>query len=426
MAAAYLRKLRLFRRNVRLYLVAATLIGFTRFGIQTVLLNLYLLRLGFGPEFVGLFSGLGGLAFGVFCLPAGAMGKRWGSRRLLLIGVATMAVGYTMMPLSEVAPTDWRRGWLLASSVLSSVGVAAYAVNGVPFLMSATGSEERNHAFSAMAALQPLSGFAGSLVGGALPGAFGQVLGVSAEHPAPYRYPLSIAALLLVPAILALVSTRADRVETPQERATESGHAPFLLMLVMVAFVFLRYAGEAPVSIFFNVYFDTTLGTPTALIGGLAGVIQLVSAPAALLTPLLVARWGNRRIIVAGSVGIVLSILPLALIPHWVAAGVGTMGVSALFWMTGAPIQVHSQEIVSPGWRATMSGALTMGTALGAAAMAMGGGHVIPTLGYRSLYLIGAGLIAAGALVFWAYFRVPRGELATVQPRVQHGTADEG
>ena len=230
---------------------------------------------------------------------------------------------------------------------------------------------------------------------------------------------------MLLPALLALASTRGASVESPQERAAEPGRAPYLLMLVMVAFVFLRYAGEAPVSIFFNVYFDTALGTPTALIGGLAGVIQLVSAPAALLTPLLVARWGNRRVIVAGSVGIALSILPLALIPHWVAAGLGTMGVSALFWMTGVPIEVHSQEIVSPGWRATMSGALTMGTALGAAAMAMGGGYVIPSLGYRSMYLIGAGLIAAGALVFWAFFRVPRGELVTVRPRARLGGANE-
>jgi predicted MFS family arabinose efflux permease len=103
--------------------------------------------------------------------------------------------------------------------------------------------------------------------------------------------------------------------------------------------------------------------------------------------------------------------LPLALIPHWGAAGLGFMGVAALFSMTTAPIRVYSQEIVSPGWRAAMSGALMMGAGLSASAMALGGGYAIATLGYRSLFLAGAGLTAAGALLFWAYFRVPRGEL---------------
>ena len=44
--------------------------------------------------------------------------------------------------------------------------------------------------------------------------------------------------------------------------------------------------------------------------------------------------------------------------------------------------------------------------------MALGGGYVIPALGYRSLCLMGAGLMAIGTVVFWAYFRVPRGEYA--------------
>ena len=55
MVAAYWRALRLFSRDVHFYLITAALIGFTVFGgIYAVLLNLYLLRLGYGPPFVGL------------------------------------------------------------------------------------------------------------------------------------------------------------------------------------------------------------------------------------------------------------------------------------------------------------------------------------------------------------------------------------
>jgi hypothetical protein len=35
---------------------------------------------------------------------------------------------------------------------------------------------------------------------------------------------------------------------------------------------------------------------------------------------------------------------------------------------------------------------------------------MIAALGYRSIFLMGAGITAIGALLFWAYFRVPRGE----------------
>jgi predicted MFS family arabinose efflux permease len=127
-----------------------------------------------------------------------------------------------------------------------------------------------------------------------------------------------------------------------------------------------------------------------------------------LIAPLLVARWGNGRTIVLGSLGSALSILPLAFIPHWAAAGLGCMGAAALYSMVGAPFRIFSQEIVPPAWRAAMSGALMTGAGLSVSAMAFGGGYLITALGYPGLFLTGAGLVVAGTLVFWGYFRAPR------------------
>jgi predicted MFS family arabinose efflux permease len=45
--------------------------------------------------------------------------------------------------------------------------------------------------------------------------------------------------------------------------------------------------------------------------------------------------------------------------------------------------------------------------------MVYGGGYIIGTAGYRSLFLIAAALTVCGTLLFWAYFCVPRGELAS-------------
>jgi MFS family permease len=83
-----------------------------------------------------------------------------------------------------------------------------------------------------------------------------------------------------------------------------------------------------------------------------------------------------------------------------------------MFSMTTGPVRVFSQELVAPRWRAAMASAFMMGAGLAYAAMSFAGGYIIVALGYRLLFLAGAGLIAASAWLFWAYFRVPRGEMA--------------
>jgi predicted MFS family arabinose efflux permease len=217
-----------------------------------------------------------------------------------------------------------------------------------------------------------------------------------------------IAALFLFSGVLALRDTREVRVSQQQARATGAGRVPYGPIVLIALVVMLRFAGQGTAGTFFNVYLDAGLHASTALIGALSAARQLLSVPAALIAPVLVARWGNGRAIVLGSLGIALSMLPLALVPHWGAAGLGFMGASALYSMTTVPLRVCSQEMVSPRWRAAMSGALMMGGGLSASAMAFGGGYLITAWGYAGLFLIGAGLTVAGALLFWAYNRVPR------------------
>ena len=74
---------------------------------------------------------------------------------------------------------------------------------------------------------------------------------------------------------------------------------------------------------------------------------------------------------------------------------------------------------MAPGWRALMAGTVSMTYGLSAAMVSFGGGYVIAGQGYRAFFLIVAGLTLAGTLSFWAYFRVPRGELAR-RPADEH------
>jgi MFS family permease len=394
--------------------------GFTIFGgIYSLLLNLYLLRLGYGPTFIGLVNAAAMLGWALACLPAGALGRRWGSRRAMVIGMSITMVGCLLVPFCEIAPPGpWRGAWLMGSYLLGNVAISLYDVNSQPFLAAVSTPAERNHLFSLQAALWPLAGFAGSLLGGVLPGLFAGALGASLEEPAPYGYPLMIAAAVLGVAAAALSATRLTRdnaevssaasLSSPGPNAGRS-RLPLALVSVLGLAMLLQGSGEGAARTFFNVYLDAALHAPTARIGVLVALAQLAAVPAALLMPAAARRWGHRNVFLWGTVGIAASLLPLALVPWWIAAGLGYMAVIVFVSLARAAVSVYLMEIMPEDRRATMSGVYTMAMGLSWSAVAAGGSHIITSQGYPVFYLAGAVLTAASAAVFgFSTRRVPR------------------
>ena len=413
MIGDYLGMLRLFNRNVRLYLVSGALIGFTSAGgIYGVLLNLYLLRLGYGLELIGIISATGAITFAAFSLPAGALGRRLGTRRMMVAGMVLIVLGNLSLPMAEFVSSTWRTDFLLLTRLPRAMGFALYLVNANPFLMGATSAEERTHVFSVQAALWPLAGFAGSLAGGFLPGFFSSILDVSADGPEPFRYTLFIAGGLLSPAVLALLSTSEVSVRQKQESVVEAGPTPWRPIIFIALVVLFQTAGVAGVQIFFNVYLDEKLEASTALIGTLTAAGQLLGGIAALATPMMAARLGHARVILWGSLSTALCFLPLIAMPHWGTAGFAFVGISALATIRFAAFGVYQQEMVSTRWRSIMSGATNMASGLSFSSISLVGGYMVPALGYHSLFLLSAALTALGTIIFWSYFRVPRGEYA--------------
>ena len=417
MITDYLSTVRLFSRDLRLFLITGALVALAWDGMRTVILNLYLLRLDYGPQFVGLVNAVGAFAFALLCPLAGAMGTRWGSRKMLITGLGLMAAGFCLLPLSESVDLALRTSWLLGANILAYLGFALYLVNGLPFMMGTTSARERNHAFSFHSAVLPLAAFVGSLLAGILPGILASQLEIPLTEPAPYRYTLWLAALLLLPAVPVLLFVPSDGKLEVQEPATERipsslKRAPVGLILFVALFMALRFGGRGPVVTFFNVYMDSEMGISTALIGVLSAIALLIAVPAALFAPLLVDRIGNPRTIVWGMVGLALCTLPLVVLARWHTAGLAYIASSAMFSLTVGPQRVFTQELVAPRWQATMASAFMMGAGLAFATLSLAGGYVIVELGYRALFLIATGLIAAASLIFWLYFRTPRGELA--------------
>src|SRR5690606_8293601 len=119
------------------------MMGFTVFGgIYSLLRSLYLLRLGYGPEFIGLVAAVGMLGWALACLPAGSIGRRLGVRQAMILGLGLATVGYCLFPLAEWLPNPWRSTWLILSYLFSNLTIALFDVNSQPFLMNATTPEE--------------------------------------------------------------------------------------------------------------------------------------------------------------------------------------------------------------------------------------------------------------------------------------------
>ena len=367
-----------------------------------MLFNLYLLRLGHGPEFVGLVNAIGLFSYALSAFPAGVVASRLGIRRTMTVGVLVSLVCHALQPLAEFVPLSAQNSWLLVNRSLATSGLTLYFVNAPPFLANATSPDERAHAYSAQAAISPLAGFAGSLVAGELPGLFAPALGVSLDHPAPYRYPLWIAAALLAPGVLAILAMREREVKLVKERGQRVGTMPLALFVALSVAVFLQAVSAGSARSFFNVYLDDGLRVSTSRIGTLSAFGQLLAAATALSTPLLAARWGNARAYLVASLGVAVSLLPLALVPHWAAAGLGYLGVMAMASITLPTISVYQMELVPSHWRTTMSGVTSMANGLSWAATTFVGGYVIAAVGYRALFLTAVGFGLAGALFFWA------------------------
>lgn len=394
-----------FSRDARLYLASAALMGFTIFGgVYSLLMNLYLLRLGYGPGPIGAVNAAALLGWALACLPAGRLGRRWGSRRSMVIGMAVSMAGHLALPLCELAPEGtWRLSWLVAAALLGNVAIALFDVNSQPFLAAASTRTERDHLFSVQAALWPLAGLAGSLVGGVIPSLCAGALRTTTRDPAAYRYPLGFAALVMGFAVWALALTREHRpheevdgaADGPPVRAPHRSVMP-LLGLAML----LQGSGEGAVRTFFNVYLDDSLGAPTAAIGVLAAVAQLASVPAALLMPSAARRWGHRRVFAWGTLGIGAGMLPLAFVPSLAAAGAGNLIAMALVSLARAAIGVYLMETMPSGLRTTVSGVYTMAMGLSWSATALGGSRIITALGWPVFFAGAAALTAAGAGVF--------------------------
>jgi MFS family permease len=404
-------------RDSRLLIATSGLSAVSFFGIQMLLKVLYVLRLGYGPEYVGLYSASSALAYMAMGLPSGVLGRRFGTRRMMLIGGVAATAGMALLPLTESAPTSARDLWPILSQIVLTMGWSLFNVNSVPALMAATTAQNRNDAYAVSNAVRSLGTFLGTLVGGALPGLFGAVLGHTLDEPAPYRAALWVGAALSVFSLVPLGLVRDSGPVARKTQAVGGGRFPLLPVALVAGYVYLRHAGWATCQAFCNAYMDTILFLPAASIGLIAGAGQFLAMLASLATPRLAARHSHGWTLTVTTFGIGVSLLPLALVPHWAAAGAGRVAIFALSALWMPALQVFQMELVPTEWQSIAYGVVSMAMGLGFGSTSLAGGYIIASTGYRTLFALGAALSAVAGVVMYAILRYQRSAAgATAHP----------
>lgn len=394
-----------FGRDASMLIIASGLFAVSFFGVQTLLKVLYVIRLGYGPEYIGLFNSIGAITYMSMGLPSGALGSRFGARRMMIIGGIFGVAGMVSLPLTEFVPSSLRSFWPNFSQVLTIMGWAMLNVNLVPALMANTTEWNRNNVYALNSAFREAGTLAGTLVGGVLPGFFAGVIRQTLDDPAPYRYALWVGAGLGLVAVMPLTFVKRVKSTTTRAQVKPNGPMPIIPVLTMAIYIYVRHAGWATCRGFCNAYMDTDLHLATASIGLINSIAQVAAIIAALITPRLLARYNNGNVLLTTTVGVSLSLLPIAFVPHWAAVGLGRIAyrmVSAIWIPT---LQVFQMELVDSEWRSLTYGVTAMAMGFGFGSMSLAGGYIIAARGYGSFFLVGACCELVATVILWWILR---------------------
>jgi len=411
--------------QAQLFLLGMLALSFVVDGLYNVLLNLFLLRLGYSTELIGLVNAAGLLSFALASFLAGLLGTRIPPTYLMKAGAWLCLVGGGLLPWVEALPPSARVGWLLSFYVLMLGGFALFFVSSSPFLMNIVERAHKQRAFALKTAYWSIAGFFGSLSAGLLPTLLSSPLQSGLDTPAPYRLTLTVATCLLVLALFIILRIAPLRLSNPAAPTTTAASAagrswarPVLAIVLMMTVIRLfQVSSTATVLVYFNVYMDQQLAVSTLLIGAVAALGRLAGLPAALLTPRLVQRWGNAQVILWGSLFSSLCLLPLALVEHWLAAALSFVASLALTSLRYTAFVVYVLELVPRAQQSLMAGSGEMAAGLSFALMALGGGLLLSLFAFRDLFLLSALLSFVGTVGFWLHMRSSsRAPLPVVSP----------
>lgn len=283
--------------SVLLFLCHSLLFHIALLGIADILLNFYLVSIGYSTATIGLLQSLPRLSGFLIGLPIGLIANRVGNRRLILLSTAGLALAVASTALTQ------NMAIIAASRLLWGACFGANQVVKPPFMVTLTDRSEHTAQFSYHNLVAMFAVAIGSALGGVLPLLASETLGIVGAvdmrpeaMPLAYRVSILGAALLLLLSNLPILALRT--MSAKEKNAGTAGYrlwrkAPWrrLLRLTFPLFVFGISGGLTfP---FFNLIFRELCGIADSAVGSVIGLGWLVMGLMPLLNPAWEARMGR-------------------------------------------------------------------------------------------------------------------------------------
>jgi len=406
------------RHNTKRYLVS-TAFRAASLGVWSLLLNLYLISMGFDVAFIGLTNALSSTASMICSLPAGLIADRIGRKRAMVIGL-------TGMVLSRLGTSLFAQGWLIvASSTLFGIVGPLFLTSVAPFLMENSTAKERALLFTVDAGLMNFAMFIATTAGGYLPRLFAALLSVGAESASAYQGAMLASAILLAlglvpvlrlkepvlpPRVLAAVSPAKDTAQpAPPRKARLNWRVwqrfsnPRLLVKLLVPRVLVAF-GAGLIFPFLNLFYKQRFGLSDVTLGWTFGITNVFAALMMLGSGVMAERWGNIRTMLIArfiSTPMLLIIgfmpsLPIVIAAHWIRSGLMRLGEP--LYLAFAMEQLDENE------RATGSGLLMMSWNIGWSAGPYVSGLVQVQSGFGPLFVSTVALYMLSLICIYRFF----------------------
>ena len=408
--SGYLKKVKLFSRNARLYLLHIFGMDVIH-GTWEVLFNLYLLEVGFSIGFIGIRLAVMGVTGALVAVPAGWLADRFDRKWGFIVGDG----GGAAMALLLIS-TGNSAVILVASAVAAAFG-ALHHVTEAPFMAENSEPAERIHLFSVGSGFRTLAAMIGALVAGFTPRWMAATWNLSTV--AAFRWAAYIGVawwfLSLIPAVLMRPYVSQEvaqaRAEVPRGRGLLSGvQSPGLIVRFVTIGALLGLGGGFVLPLA-NVFFSEEAHAAEHEIGLTFAAGSLFLALGAFLAPLVVERFGKTRAIWMSRFSAIPFILLIGFAPDLATpatvvslAGAAFVLRTALFNMSGPVYDAYTMERLHPTERATFTGIAAMFFSGSAAIGGFMGARLMNGGDFRTPFVVMAVLYLISTWLFLRWF----------------------
>jgi len=399
----YIKTIALFSKNARILLLNIFLMG-VGMSVFSVLFNLYLLRMGYSEDMIGVYQMSIGASVAMLAIPSGYIIDRFGFKRPMIIAsvITVLAVIFqaSFYPITAIIVFTFIYGG--CASLLM--------VADNPFMMENSTRSERTHLFSVSFAAMMLTGFFGGLLGGYMPGVIAKIMNFNPDDYLNYRYSLYISILFVVASVIPFFFIEEKRRGNPychklidrfriSKIKNKRLFAKLLIPNVLIGF------GAGLIVPFINVYLENQVNASTSVIGLIFSLTSVLTGLASFGVPLLTRRFGKINTVVFTQlfslpflIGITLSsLLPLA--------AFFMLARSVLMNLSTPAMSNFSMESVAPDEKSLFSGFSGLAWNGTWAVSNIAAGFIMARISYLIPYYMCAALYFLASISYFLFFR---------------------